>query len=436
MNSMSLHNKAYATYLPAVNDGYALTVGKDLPSNRRFPSGLILKDLVFWEQNSLWHYPYLLHSAGLYKVGSAPMNAVTTRDKTQSVLVADSGGYQIGKGTLEGLYAVKRKAMSASNAIAAWQNESLTRRWLLTWLESNGDYAMTIDMPLWATSKKGGNSPFHNCSTQQLIHMTVSNLNFIDAFTAPSTKWLNVIQGGSTTASIVEWWDAVKWFRRGGWALAGSAGTLGGLHHLLMTVLLMRDEGAFTEGQDWLHILGVSTPPWSILLTAIQRNLRRVNPCLVVSFDSSSPFLRGGRFEELLHSPKYSSDKKTWTISSTPAPQGPSYDDPSSTAPFPNQKSPIGKLFQLNHLNVRSGMWEKRNFDSISNAVLINHNVWTYLDAFQRANDVVSSGQTDCIPGQFVECLELIDELFKSNDWLTLLEKKVTFLNSIAPMEI
>jgi hypothetical protein len=81
-------------------------------------------------------------------------------------------------------------------------------------------------------------------------------------------------------------------------------------------------------------------------------------------------------------------------------------------------------------------MWEKRNFDSISNAILVNHNVWTYLDAFQRANDLVSSGQTDCVPCKFTECLELIDELFVSNDWLTLLEKKVPFLNSIAPMGI
>lgn len=203
-----------------------------------------------------------------------------------------------------------------------------------------------------------------------------------------------------------------------------------------MTVLLMRDEGAFTEGQDWLHVLGVSTPLWSILLTAIQRNLRRVNPCLVVSFDSSSPFLEGGRYEDLCHSPNYSSDSKTWTIASTLAPQGPRYDDPSSTAPFPNQQSPIGKLLLLNHLNVRSGMWEKRNFDSISNAILVNHNVWTYLDAFQRANDLVSSGQTNCIPVEFADCLDLIDELFVSNDWLTLLEKKVPFLNSIAPMGI
>ena len=44
------------------------------------------------------------------------------------------------------------------------------------------------------------------------------------------------------------------------------------------TVLMMRDEDAFVPAQDWLHMLGVSMAVWGVLLTAIQRELRSLNP--------------------------------------------------------------------------------------------------------------------------------------------------------------
>ena len=63
---MELHNTSYAIYLPAVNTGYVSTVASPLPQGRRFPSGLTPQDLMFWEPNNNWHYPYMLHSIGQY----------------------------------------------------------------------------------------------------------------------------------------------------------------------------------------------------------------------------------------------------------------------------------------------------------------------------------------------------------------------------------
>jgi hypothetical protein len=161
---MKLHSSNCAIYLPAVNTGYVTTVASPLPQGRRFPSGLTPKDLMFWEPNNLWHYRYMLHSIGQYAVGKAPHSAMNNANRTNSILVGDSGGYQIGKGTLKGLKYVKSKQMKAADAVNAWRNESAARAWITNWLSSECDYAMTIDMPLWARAKKGFSSPFHRCT--------------------------------------------------------------------------------------------------------------------------------------------------------------------------------------------------------------------------------------------------------------------------------
>ena len=318
---MNLTRNEFAIYLPAVNDSYAAEVCKPLNPARPFPAGLTLRDLVFWEPNSLWHYPYLLHSIGLYSVGTLPDNAVTQRHRSNNMLLGDSGGFQIGRGSMKGLKSLRSGPMLAQDAINAWKQEFEAREWIIGWLDTYADYAMTIDMPLWATSSAGAKSPFHNCSTDQLIGMTVSNLKLIENRATGRAKWLNVVQGGVDTTQIKVWWDAVKWFRKGGWAMAGSAGVKGGLVNLLSTLLMMRDDRAFDDGQDWIHALGVSTPKWAVLLSAIQQAINQFNPKLRVSFDSSSPFQTGGRYEDVAQTPAFTNIESTWSIGTESAPQ-------------------------------------------------------------------------------------------------------------------
>jgi hypothetical protein len=430
---MSLTKDSYAVYLPAVNDGYAATISKPLPEGRPFPANLTLRDLIFWEPNALWHYPYLLHSVGLYSVGNNPDNAVTQRSRTYSILVGDSGGYQIGKGTMKGLVALKPRPMVAAEAEQAWNEEYIARKWIVGWLSTNADYAMTIDMPLWATASAGENSPFHHCTADQLTAMTVNNLKFIEKNGLGRTKWLNVVQGGADTSEIRPWWDAIKWFKHGGWAMAGSAGAKGGLAGILGALLMMRDEGAFDAGQDWVHVLGVSTPTWAVMLSGIQQALRHINPVLRVSFDSSSPFQHGGKFEKVTLTPTYTNDKKSWDISSVAAPQSKLHADPSSTVQFPYGQSPLGQRLQLNHLSVRGDDWDQRNFDSISNMLLTNHNVWVYLDAFQTANDLAMARDADRVPATFISALDCIADLFQRTDWSKALADNRPLFEEILP---
>ncbi len=415
----------YAVYLPAINDTYARCLVTEKLRSRSFPAGLDIADLEFWnEDNKLWHYPYLLHSIGSYKVGSNPDNAVTRADKNTAVVIGDSGGFQIGQGTLDG-YKNLKPHMPAEDAIVAWRDADEVRSWILGWLEANSTYAMSIDMPLWAAEEKT-KSPFSECSREQLLDMTLNNLQYIDVRRQGHTKWLNVVQG-IDNAATEQWWDAIKKYRWGGWALAGGAGSKGGLAQLLHAVLLMRDDAAFVEGLDWVHTLGVSELRWAIALTAIQRNLRKANPKLTMSFDTSSVFQQGMRRENAYISPVLTANANTWVLPSESSPQ--SYKRIGSNDPFPFS-SAIGDKMTIGHLNVQDwDAFDKRQYDNVSLLLLSNHNIWVTLDAVQRANEsAFGNNRHECTPQLFLDCVDLIDEAFAVNDWRGFIEKhKSTF---------
>jgi hypothetical protein len=415
----------YAVYLPAINDTYARCLVTEKLGSRPFPAGLDISDLEFWnESNKLWHYPYLLHSIGSYKVGSNPDNAVTRADKNTAVVIGDSGGYQIGQGTLDG-YKNLKPHMPAEDAIMAWRDADEVRGWILGWLEANSTYAMSIDMPLWA-AEENTKSPFSKCSREQLLQMTVNNLQYIDVRRQGHTKWLNVVQG-IDNAATEQWWSAVKKYRWSGWALAGGAGSKGGLAQLLYAVMLMKESEAFVEGLDWVHTLGVSELKWAVVLTAIQRNLRKTNPKLTISFDTSSVFQQGMRRENAYISPVLTANANTWVLPSKPSPQ--SYNKIGSTDPFPFS-SAIGDRMTIGHLNVQDwDAFDKRQYDNVSLLLLSNHNIWVTLDAVQRANECAfGSNRHEHTPQLFLDCIDLIDEAFAAGDWRGFIEKhKSTF---------
>ena len=63
----------------------------------------------------------------------------------------------------------------------------------------------------------------------------------------------------------------------------------------------------------------------------------------------------------------------------------------------------------------------------------------TYLDAFQRANDLFAQQQWDRIPRDFADCVEVIGEVFACDDVIQAthrLERHVKLLERIAPMTL
>jgi hypothetical protein len=195
----------------------------------------------------------------------------------------------------------------------------------------------------------------------------------------------------------------------------------------------MRDDGALAEGHNWIHVLGVSTPKWAILLSAIQRALRRhVNPKLQISYDSATPFQAGGIREEVALLPDYTSRPRDWAIRFETVPQSAKL--AGSTEPFP-YASPIGDRLTMGDLNVRGGDWDQRSFDTISNVLLCNHNCWVLLRAFELANQLAFERDRSSVPAQWQDCLAFIESVFERQVWQTDLEKEKVLLQAVAANE-
>ena len=421
----------HAIYLPAVNTTYPKIIDDTIPVSRPIPSSFTLDDLAFWSGNSTyWNHKFVLHSIGGYDVGTDPRGPLFRKQSGDFLIVGDCGGFQIGKGTLKGLKDLKQ-GMTEQAAVAAWGRNYEAKLWIINWLEQYCDYAMTLDMPLWATTNYGTNSPFHNCSEASLLAMTLDNLRLIEREKQGKTKWLNVIQG-TTPENTETWWQAVKWFRGGGWSLAGAAGWRGGLHNVLRTVLTMRDEGAFELGQDWIHFLGVSQPKWDIFLSAIQRQLRKDNPHIQISFDSASPFESGGERDQYAIPPLLGTNLNDWKVSYKTFTALKSHADASQMIASP-LASPLGRNLHMSDLVVDDKEMSGRRIDKFTNAFLVNHNVWVYLDAGRRANNAAFNDPSNSIPQQFRVVLEIIEEAFNSRYWASVINDSKALLDYVAP---
>jgi hypothetical protein len=429
----------FAVYLPAMQYHYASAVddtekNKKISKTREFPSGLTMVDLDFLNPKSkLWHYGYALYSAGQFTDARPKACAVHSRDRKHTTILGDSGGYQIGKGTLRGTEHLK-KAKSSAEVCELWRQSSDIRKWIVQWLEANSDYAMTIDMPLWAKMPSNNKTPFHKCSVDELIELTVGNLEYIKRHSRGKTKWLNVLQGHRDNDSK-QWWDAVKGYRMGGWALAGNVGWRGGLQSVLQMVLTMRDDNAFERGQDWMHVLGVSQPTWAVLLTSIQRAIRKHcdNSEFRISYDSASPFQAGGRYQKVVRYPKFTKDVASWAMTMHEAPVNPIYAESGSDYHFP-YSSPIGDLLTLNHLNIRGGELQKAAYDTVSNHLLTNHNVWVYVRGFLEANELAfmqASEADKAVPQKLIDMCAFIEYILGEERWQTKLKKENLLLADV-----
>jgi hypothetical protein len=426
----------FAVYLPAMQYPYASAVDNNKAlGDRPFPDGIKLTDLDFLNPKSkLWHYGYALYSAGQFTDARPRACCVSNRDKSRTTILGDSGGFQIGKGTLKGTEHFK-KAKTPEEVCDLWRASVDVRQRIVRWLDAQSDYAMTIDMPLWARDPANSKTPFHKCTIEQLIELSVENLDFIKRNTNGETKWLNVLQGTNPRDSK-QWWDAVKSYRMGGWALAGSVGWRGGLDSVLHYVMLMRDDNAFEKGQDWIHVLGVSQPTWAVLLTALQRGIRKhcKNPKLRVSYDSASPFQAGGQRQQVVRYPKFTKDIASWVMTAHEAPVNPLYAGKSGAAFHFPYSSPLGDLLTLNQLNVRGGEFNSKSLDTIGTHILTNHNCWVYVRAFLEANELTfmhASEADKAVPQKLMDTCAFIEDLLGEDAWQAKLKKQHKLLNNV-----
>ena len=209
---------------------------------------------------------------------------------------------------------------------------------------------------------------------------------------------------------------------------------MGGIYRVLRRTLLLRDQKLLDPPNDWLHILRLSRVRWSPFMTAIQRAVRdTVNPNFTVSFDSSSPFQVSGKGAKYAVLNSFGNTfKKAWSVSAKKFPTGYGYANSKKKMPLNKVHlghldvpldSPIARLLTVQDLIFKKYQMAVSTFDDFSDEVLINHNVYTYVMANILANEAVFSPNPTA-PPDMLEGVEIIDQLFRVENWSSLLNEK------------
>ena len=443
----------YATYLPAVSTffskiisdqrhgGASSVVDERVPNG--FENGVEGMNFLNAEQG------YYTYKNALYSAGHAHLDLDKTitkdsmiqqRDRNNTTILGDSGGFQIGKGVIK----------------FDWQDfkgkgANKTRDQILNWLELTADWSMVLDVPTWASNaqhrEKTGLKTFQDC-----LDATIWNNNYFVQNRLGNTKFLNVLQGNSFEECDT-WYDAVKHMPFEGWAMGSQ--NMCNMPIILHRLITMRDEGML-EGKDWMHFLGTAPLDWSCYLTSIQRVLRKhCNPNLTVSFDCASPYIAVA-YGLAYTTPSHRRDK--WSIIMEKAPDNKVW--AGSDIPFPWQ-SPIGDRLTMGDvcyyapgmLN-KIGKEGKTSWDSFSYGLYMAHNVAVHIDAVQRANKLMdmetarykpdwrqwkklnekearADSPSEWVPRNILYFDNFVQELFESDDPKGMLKHAHRFLTEL-----
>jgi hypothetical protein len=388
--------KDYAVYLPAISSFYSTYVAKQrlekfIPDDRvpaGFDRGVEGMNFLNPEQG------YFYYKYGLYSAGHAQLDLqksltqesmIQDRDRSKTMILGDSGGYQIGKGVLK----------------FDWLNfegpeATKTRQKILEWLELTADWSMMLDVPTWACdhihSPKTGLKTFEDC-----LEKTRYNNDYFLENRLGQTKWLNVLQG-SDWDTAEKWYEGVKEFsdpkgkyagkEAEGWAMGGA--NMCKMDITLKRLMTMRDDGLL-EGKNWMHFLGTAQLDWSCYLTLIQRQIRKhINPEITISFDCASPFIataHGLVYTNAVHT------NKRWSVIMDKAPDNKAL--AKSDIPFPFASEMASRLNMGDICWYAPGMLNKINkegktsWDSFAYALMMGHNVECHIVAVQRAQQLM-----------------------------------------------
>ncbi len=289
-------NPRQAVFLPALQSMYMTSIVSDR-TRLMFPGAAELN--WYDPDNEHWTYPATLYSVGQSKLqlDDNHEKMVTVRDRSRTMLIADSGGYQIGKSTFRGY-----KDKITPEFLRSGDYDDL-RLGILRWMEAFADYGLIIDFPAWAVGKEKFILP----SVEACLNETERNCLFLRDHHSPDSavRFLTVIQGTSYLEAV-NWYNRLKQiegFPYRGWSFAGPVGK-NPIITLQMILSLWRD-GRINDQENWIHILGQGSLEAAFVFNVFQQCLiDYVCPTAHLSYDVSSPFLMGsfGRSYTVGHS--------------------------------------------------------------------------------------------------------------------------------------
>ncbi len=406
MTDLSTIHTAGAIYTPSVPPVYAELVMKDPTTvrNGNLPSGITLDDLNFLNPNSnLFHISHVLYSAGQAMNNNKPC-MIKSRNREHTTVIGDSGGYQIISGKLP------------------WHGDP-TRKKVLDWLETHCDIAITLDVP--TASIDHPKSQFR--SYDLCLKTTIESLRYFRQHRKnPGIKFLNVLQGRNRDEAE-HWYNSVKHYPFDGWAFAGN--TCRDFVSVLRRLIWMR-EAKRLENESWIHFLGTSQLEIACLLTTLQEALRRhVNQDITVSYDTSSPFLMGGK-KSGYTSPNLSTKGFRMPSARMPVARR----NVGSNTRFPFSGS-IGDKLMVSDLCVRDETFQDSSWDGFAAMLVANHNLETLLISIHKAHrlhNLEASDAEEFCPVRLIQAREVIEEVFESETPFDVIDENFQVLEYFA----
>lgn len=411
-----LENKDYAVFLPSISSLYSRMVSKgDANLKRQVPATYGSIDYLNFldATKGAYDYPYALYSAGHAELDIERSNdkesMIQDRDRSRTVIVGDSGGYQVATGVI---------SMDWSNQAA------IDEKWLkiMRWLEHTADYSMILDMPTSAIDHPKATT-IHQI--KQCYEFTERNIETLMKHRVPkATKFLNVVQGRTSEESY-EWF---QYFRKyndrelygdralEGWAFAGNS--VKDLYVALKIILDMVHDGSIKD-VEWIHFLGIGKLNAALVYTDIQRMLRKHNPDITISFDAASPFVSAAKGRIYTDYVMSGEGKGRLVHKMTSMPDEKSL--VGSTDPWPFDNSPFINKLTIGDLCCNGDDKYKSSWDGMSYGFLMAHSTYLHVKSIQHANYIYSMyGQTkktdsfvrQFIPKRVFEIREFIESMF------------------------
>jgi hypothetical protein len=411
-DNLTAKQNDYAVFLPAISSFYSTYVGRQRHENyidsTRMPQGIPDMEMLNWlnPQKGLFPYRWSLYSAGHADLDLTKFNPkedmVRNRDPN-TVMLADSGGFQIAKGVWPGRWAdpKDKAAEKKREAVLKWQMGIAT-------------HGMTMDIPTWTYRDPKASALCGISSYEDAVNATQFNNEYWIANRYGDTKILNVLQGGNHEEAD-HWYNLMKHYcdpnkypdkHFNGWGMGGQ--NMCDVHLVLKRLVHLIHDGLLESGvHDWMHFLGTSKLEWAVLLTDIQRAVRKYhNPTFTISFDCASPFLATAN-GQLYHNIT-TDNRQKWSYQMSPTADNKKYatdarlfgDAVRQDGIHPKfEDSPLSSRMKISDICYykpgdlnKIGKEGKTSWDSFSYALLMGHNVWTHIEAVQRANRMYDQG--------------------------------------------
>ena len=500
----------YAFFLPATSGFYSTFIGKQRYGNyvdpARIPASLTngVESLNYLEPDKgQFYYRWCLYSAGHANLDLTKKDETEdmfrNRDRSTSWVLGDSGGFQIGKGVWEGEWrdptgpevAAKWAEVNALGVElvpqlyptgdpktdkngnpkytkvdhpklyqAKLDAAQLKREQVLKWMDALMDYGMVLDIPAWVERSPVGRAATGIESYQQAVEATKYNNEFFIKHRTGACKFLNVLQG-ENHGQADDWYQQMKDFCDptkydkpfNGWAMGGQ--NMCDVHLVLKRLVTLRFDGLLEKGhQDWMHFLGTSKLEWAVLLTDIQRAVRKYhNANFTISFDCASPFLATANGQIYINTETEAGEKWVYRMQASADDKKYSTD----TRLFKDaviqdkifekfEPSPIIDQLTMKDICIykpgdlnKNGKEGNTSWDSFTYALMMGHNVWHHVNAVQQANrqsdvDVIPAMLSAITaepkrprdfspaPNQFKDIVDLIFSIDNREDALDLVE--------------